>query len=75
MNVLQAKMSSAAFHIASERCLTERRIDSETLEIILIPGIVCAVFSVELGFKAIILHAGGKPTGHKLLQLFMKLDP
>jgi len=75
MNIRQVKSSSAAFYIASNRCLEERRIGPESLEIILVPGIVCAVFSIELGLKAIILGAGGKPSGHKLSQLFAKLGP
>jgi hypothetical protein len=70
-----ARQSSAAFFSASERCLTERQCIDEKQEIIFVPGIVCAALSIELGFKAIIIKAGGKATGHKLSDLFQILVP
>ena len=75
MSAKSAKQLSAAFLTASERCLTERPCGGETLSIVLVPGIVCAAFSVELGLKAQIMEDGRMAKGHRLFDLFQKLDP
>jgi len=36
--------------------------------------VVCAAFSVELGFKAMIMQAGAKAGGHNLLTLIRQRD-
>lgn len=41
----------------------------------IVPAVVCAVFSVEIGFKAIILSEGGAASGHELARLFKKISP
>jgi hypothetical protein len=70
-----ARQSSAAFFTASERCLTERQCGDEIQTIILVPGIVCGALSIELAFKAMLIKAGGRVSGHKLSELFQKLEP
>lgn len=41
----------------------------------MVPAVVCGVFSIEIGFKAIIMQKGGTATGHDLFKLFQKLSP
>ncbi len=69
-----AQQSSAAFFAASDRILTERRCGDEIQAIMFVPGVVCAAFSVELGFKAMIMQAGAKAGGHNLLTLMRQRD-
>jgi HEPN domain-containing protein len=46
------------------------------LWIVPVPGIVCAAFSIELGFKALAAQASGStPWGHDLLNLFERIEP
>ena len=75
MSAESARQLSAAFSEASERCLTERPCGDETLAIVLVPGIVCAALSIELGFKAMIMEDGKIAKGHNLLKLFHRLGP
>lgn len=41
----------------------------------MVPAVVCGAFSIEIGFKAIILQEGGNATGHELSKLFDKVSP
>ena len=75
MSANSARLLSAVFYEASNRCLTERPCGNETLSIILVPGIVCAALSIELGFKAMIMNEGGISRGHNLSKLFHELGP
>jgi len=75
MSAESARQLSNAFLVASDRCLTERPCGDETLEIILVPGIVCAVLSIEIAFKAMIMMDGGMAKGHNLSKLFQTLGP
>ncbi len=74
MSSKSASRLSASFFSASERCLTERRCGDESLAIIPVPGIVCGVFSIEIGFKSLLMAGGDAAQGHNLLRLFEKLD-
>lgn len=75
MSAESARQLSAAFSEASDRCLTERPCGDETLAIVLVPGIVCALLSIELGFKALIMENGRSAKGHNLSKLFHQLGP
>ncbi|WP_129139611.1 hypothetical protein [Modicisalibacter coralii] len=74
MNVTQAKNSSRSFHLACQRTLEQRQTSHGQVEILMVPGVVCAAFSIELGIKAIALGEGTQPTGHKLDKLFGTLS-
>ena len=73
MSANSARQLSAAFYEASNRCLTERPCGNETLSIILVPGIVCAALSIELGFKAMIMNEGEYLEGTICQNCFMSL--
>jgi HEPN domain-containing protein len=67
---------SAAFFAAADRCLTERPCVDGLLSIIFAPGIVCSALSIELAFKAMIIHSGHSGSKeHNLSKLFQKLSP
>ncbi|MCM0611352.1 hypothetical protein KFJ24_02540 [Marinobacter sediminum] len=74
MRSKSARQLSAGFFSVSERCLTERHCGDEALAIIPVPGIVCGVFSIEIGFKSLLMVKGDAAQGHNLLKLFEKLD-
>lgn len=73
VNIDQAKNISSSFPIAFGRCMEQRPLSNNQFELPLVPAIVCAAFSIELGFKALILSAGGQASGHELSKLFKKL--
>src|SRR6266545_5508221 len=70
MNVDQAKYSSRSFYLAYERCMEQRLLSVQQVQVLLIPGVVCAALSVELGFKALVLADQSAATGHRLDELF-----
>lgn len=41
----------------------------------MVPAVVCAAVSIEIGFKAITLSEGSTASGHELAKLFKKLSP
>lgn len=55
--------------------MDSRPLPNGQFQLPVVPAIVCAAFSVEVGFKAIILSEGGKASGHALADLFTKLSP
>jgi len=75
MNVDQAKSSSRAFQLASERCKEQRLLESGQVVFLAVPAIVCEAFAIELGLKALIMRRSGsaKVKGHNLAELFGKL--
>jgi predicted DNA binding CopG/RHH family protein len=74
LNQDQAQNSSRSFYLAHQRCIEERRLPDGQIQLLVIPAIVCAAFSIELGFKAIVLQSGGSVSGHKLKELFSALE-
>ena len=74
-DVSQAQNSSRGFYLAFQRCMEERLLPSNKVEVLLVPAVVCAAFSIELGFKTLLLRAGRSACGHNLQDLFNKLEP
>ena len=64
-----------SFFIASDRCFEKRPTGDKTFEMPLVPAVVCAVFSIELGLKSILALEKKKVMGHELKKLFIKLSP
>lgn len=75
MSAKQTYDTAKAFLIASKRADEIRITESGTFEKIVVPAIVCAAFSVEIGMKAIILAEGKRVRGHYLDDLFNELGP
>lgn len=75
MNIAQAQNSSRAFYLAFQRCMEQRPLLNGQVQFLVVPAVVCAAFSIELGLKAIVLRAGGSVSGHKLKELFGALEP
>lgn len=77
MSLQQARNSALAFLLAARRSFEHRPTGIGRTEMLLVPGVVCAAFSVELSFKTMILAAGGTPArgkqGHDLATLFSQL--
>ncbi|TGG95422.1 hypothetical protein E4656_03080 [Natronospirillum operosum] len=65
---------SSSFHVASKRCMEQRRLPSGKLEMPLVPAVVCQAFAVELGLKAILESEGNSCRGHKLKELYDSLS-
>jgi hypothetical protein len=74
MNVQQARNQSLAFYLAYQRCMEERPLLNGDVQWLVAPAIVSAAFSIEVGFKALILRTGKSPSGHELEKLFGALD-
>ncbi len=74
MNISHAKHSSRSFHLASQRALEQRQIAPEQIEVLMVPGLVCEAFAVELGIKALVLAKGKSLKCHDLEKLFDALD-
>lgn len=53
--------------------MEQRSLPDGGIQFLVIPAVVCAAFSVELGFKALVIRAGGSVSGHNLKQLFSVL--
>lgn len=53
VNQCQAQNSSKAFYIAYQRCMEQRPLSNGQIQFLVVPAIVCAAFSIELGFKAL----------------------
>lgn len=77
MNNQQAHNLSSAFWIASQRCMEARPSSAGHIEFPVVPGIVNAAFSIELGLKAIVRSEKGEDTvigGHRLANLFKSIS-
>lgn len=72
MNVDQAANLTNSFGLAAERCLERRPLPGGRFEMLAVPAIVCAAFSIELGLKTLILLRGGVQKGHDLKTLFLR---
>jgi hypothetical protein len=73
MNIAQARNSSKAFKLAYGRCMEELSIGFDQSQILVVPAIVCAAFSVELGFKTLLLLSNVEARGHEINKLFAKI--
>lgn len=73
MDATWPKKSADSFWLAAARSLEQRRINPTQLQMLLIPGVVCSAFSIELGIKAILLRSGQPPKTHNLVKLFAAL--
>jgi HEPN domain-containing protein len=64
--------SAESFLRAADRCLNSCKVEAG-VEMLTVPGTVCASFSCELFLKYILLRENSEATtGHKLLDLFQK---
>ena len=73
MDATWPKKSADAFWLAAARNLEQRRINPTQYQALLIPGVVCLAFSIELGLKAMLLSSGKPPKTHNLFKLFQLL--
>ena len=67
--------TAASFFLAADRSLEQRSLGPGQFQMLIVPAIVCRVFSIELYFKAIVTLEGGSATGHKLDELYAQLSP
>jgi hypothetical protein len=54
--------------------MEQRQLSNGQIQFLVVPAIVCAAFSIELGFKALVLQSGGSVSGHNLEKLFSALE-
>lgn len=73
MDASWPKKAADSFWLAAARNFEQRRINPAQHQALLIPGVVCMAFSIELGIKAMILPAGIPPKTHNLAKLFIEL--
>jgi hypothetical protein len=74
MNIDQAHNLTYAFLLASRRCMENRPLPNNRIEMLASPAVVCLAFSIEVGLKAIILSEGNTAFGHKFVDLFEKVS-
>jgi hypothetical protein len=53
--------------------MEQRRLSGQQVQVLLIPAVVCAALSIELGFKALLFSSQCPVTGHALDKLFESL--
>ena len=70
MDQKRAKDTANSFWMASARCMEQRRISPTQFNMPLVPGVVCAAFSIELGFKSLVARTASPPKTHDLKKLF-----
>ena len=72
--VERARDQSRVFLLAASRCNEFRPLQSGYLQFLFVPSLVLYAFAIEVGFKALQLHASGAaPKGHDLEALFRTL--
>lgn len=72
--VQAARDQSRVFMLAAQRCNEFRPLPSGILQFLEVPSLVCYAFAIEVGLKALALHATGTASrGHDLGQLFRLL--
>ncbi|MDP3110861.1 MAG: hypothetical protein Q8M71_02010 [Thermodesulfovibrionales bacterium] len=74
MNIEQAHNLSRSFLFAFQRCMEARQLPTGQFQLPVVPAVVCAALSVEIGFKAIILSEGNAASGHRIAELFKKIS-
>jgi len=65
--------TSKDFHRAFELCYGNGLPANNGVSNAIVPAVVCLAFSIELGFKAILVGNGKPSEGHKFGELFEKL--
>jgi hypothetical protein len=70
MDATWPKKAADSFWLAAARNLEQRRLNPTQMQMLLIPGVVCLAFSIELGMKAILLPSQKPPKTHNLSKLF-----
>ncbi|AKR43175.1 hypothetical protein [Methylophilus sp. TWE2] len=65
--------TSKNFHRAFELCYGNGLPAKNGVSNAIVPAVVCLAFSIELGFKAILVGSGKPSEGHKFFDLFGKL--
>ena len=73
MDATWRKKAADSFWLAASRSFEQRRINPTQFQMLLIPGVVCLAFSIELGIKAIVLRTISPPKTHNLGELFALL--
>jgi len=64
-----------AFLLAAERCFEQKPLHDGQIQALLVPGIVCTAFSIELSLKAVLTIENKKvKKSHKLNDLYGKLS-
>jgi hypothetical protein len=72
--VQRARDHFRVFLLAAKRCNELRPLPSGYQQFLSVPSIVLYAFAIEVGFKALALHASGAaPKGHDLAALFSTL--
>ena len=72
--VERAREQSRVFLLAARRCNEFQPLPSGYLQFLFVPSLVLYAFAIEVGFKALALHASGAaPRGHDLEALFRAL--
>jgi hypothetical protein len=70
----RARDQATVFLLAARRCNEFRPLPSGHQQFLLVPSLVLYAFAIEIGFKALALHASGvAPRGHNLEALFRAL--
>src|SRR5438309_9874565 len=73
--VERARDQSRVFLLPARRCNQFRPLPSGYLQFLFVPSLVLYAFAIEVGFKALALHASGAaPKGHDLEALFRGLS-
>ena len=70
MDLKRAKDTANSFWQSAARCLEQRRISPTHFNMPIVPGVVCAAFSIELGLKTLIGGSSTPPKSHNLEKLF-----
>jgi hypothetical protein len=52
-----------------------RPLSADQVQMLIVPGVVCLAFSIELGLKALAEAEGAKSWGHRFAELFNRLSP
>ena len=65
--------ASKSFHRGFELCYGNGLPANNGVSNAIVPAVVCLAFSIELGFKAILLGCKKPSDGHKFVELFGKL--
>jgi hypothetical protein len=73
MSANRAKQTANAFWLAAARNMEQRRLNTTQFQMLLVPGVVCSAFSIELSIKAMLLPNGSPPKTHNLAKLFALL--
>jgi len=63
-----------SFLLAAKRCFEQRQLPSGQIQALLVPGVVCTAFAIELNVKAILTIEKNESTGHELDKLCSKLS-